>query len=244
MPLDYSRSVPDIAQSVASCLPLAEDVDLAEAVPADSRALATESFTAPLTVLAPGPWTPPPPLAGDAIGFLVLRGLLMRGVGIDERLSVELLGEGDILRPRAAGYAITVSMQTSWKVVTPTRLALLDGQFTRQLANYPELAGALFERTVRRSRDLAAHLAIASHTRVDTRLHLLLWHLARRWGRVTPDGVVIPIRLTHAVLADLVAARRPTVTSALSELSARGLVRASDDGWLLIGEPPRSVTDA
>jgi CRP-like cAMP-binding protein len=46
------------------------------------------------------------------------------------------------------------------------------------------------------------------------------------------------MRLTHALLADLVAARRPTVTSALSELSRRGLVRYLEDGWLLIGEPP------
>jgi DNA-binding GntR family transcriptional regulator len=40
------------------------------------------------------------------------------------------------------------------------------------------------------------------------------------------------------VLADLVAARRPTVTSALSDLSRRGLVRAVGEGWLLSGPPP------
>jgi CRP-like cAMP-binding protein len=70
------------------------------------------------------------------------------------------------------------------------------------------------------------------------RLHMLLWYLAGRWGRVRGDGVAVPIRLTHAVLADLVAARRPTVTTALSDLARQGLVRAVDDGWLLAGEPP------
>jgi CRP/FNR family transcriptional regulator, cyclic AMP receptor protein len=70
------------------------------------------------------------------------------------------------------------------------------------------------------------------------RLHMLLGHLASRWGRVRGDGVTVPIRLTHTVLADLVAARRPTVTTALRDLSKRGAVRPVDEGWLLAGKPP------
>jgi CRP/FNR family transcriptional regulator, cyclic AMP receptor protein len=69
-------------------------------------------------------------------------------------------------------------------------------------------------------------------------LHLLLWHLAGRWGRVHSIGTVLPLRLTHDVLADLVAARRPTVTTALSELARRGLVRWEDDAWVLTGNAP------
>ena len=52
------------------------------------------------------------------------------------------------------------------------------------------------------------------------------------------DGVALPLRLTHAVLADLVAARRPTVTTAVAELARRGQVRLVGDGWLLTGDPP------
>jgi hypothetical protein len=55
--------------------------------------------------------------------------------------------------------------------------------------------------------------------------------------------VLVPLRLTHATLAELVAARRPTVTSALSELSRSGLVRSVEDGWLLFGEPPGEAAD-
>ena len=118
------------------------------------------------------------------------------------------------------------------------RLAVLDEGFVRQLAEYPTVAGRLFRRAVDRSRQLAVNMAIVHQARVDVRLHMLFWHLADRWGRVRSDGVVIPLKLTHAVLSDLVAARRPTVTSALSDLNRRGEVRSIPDGWLLSGAPP------
>jgi CRP-like cAMP-binding protein len=84
-------------------------------------------------------------------------------------------------------------------------------------------------------------MAIVHQARVDVRLHMLLWHLAGRWGKVRSEGTVLRMRLTHSVLADLVAARRPTVTSAISELVRAGLVRSSGDEWVLIGEPPAEL---
>jgi CRP-like cAMP-binding protein len=86
-------------------------------------------------------------------------------------------------------------------------------------------------------------MAIVHQARVDVRLHMLFWHLATRWGRVRSDGTVLRVRLTHSVLADLVAARRPTVTSALSDLSKRKLVQFVDDGWLLSGEAPGELLE-
>ena len=80
----------------------------------------------------------------------------------------------------------------------------------------------------------------------DNRVHVVeqgdtLWHLAGRWGRVRTDGVMLSLRLTHDVLADLVAARRPTVTSALSLLGDQGLVDPFDGGWLLRGTAPAEL---
>jgi RNA polymerase sigma factor (sigma-70 family) len=79
--------------------------------------------------------------------------------------------------------------------------------------------------------------------RVDMRLHMLCWHLADRWGRVRADGTIVPLRLSHSVLADLVAAGRPTVSSALSDLAERELVRPLDEGWLRSGEPPAELLE-
>jgi CRP-like cAMP-binding protein len=96
---------------------------------------------------------------------------------------------------------------------------------------------------MQRARHLAVNMAIVNQPRVDVRLHMLLWQLAGRWGRVRSDATVLPVRLTHAVLADLVAARRPTVSSALSDLARRGLVINRTDRWLLMGEPPGELLD-
>ena len=123
-------------------------------------------------------------------------------------------------------------------MLEPARVAVLDERFVRQMARYPEVAGRLFGRSVLRSRQLAVNMAIVHQARVDVRLHLLFWQLAGRWGRVRSDGIVVPLRLTHSVLADLVAARRPTVTTALTELNRQGVLRAVEDGWLLTGDPP------
>ena len=57
------------------------------------------------------------------------------------------------------------------------------------------------------------------------------------------EGVCLPLALTHTVLADLVAARRPTVTTALTELARQGLIGPVDGGWLLSGEPPGELLE-
>jgi hypothetical protein len=68
---------------------------------------------------------------------------------------------------------------------------------------------------------------------------VLFWHLADRWGKVTKDGIVIPLKLTHQVLGRIVGAQRPSVTTALKTLTDRGaLNRAPDGTWVLHGEPP------
>jgi hypothetical protein len=55
---------------------------------------------------------------------------------------------------------------------------------------------------------------------------------------MTVDGVRIPLTLSHRMLAQLVGARRPTVSTAPGELSRAGeLVRCPDGSWLLTGEP-------
>ena len=179
------------------------------------------------------------------IGLLMLDGILIHRVGVEERFGAEVLGGGDVLRPIAPdGVSTPLAPIVDWLVLEPMRMAVLDESFVRQMAHFPQLAGRLFARSVLRSRQLVVNIAIIHQARVDIRLHMLLWHFAGRWGRVRSDGVVLPLRLTHTVLSDLVAARRPTVTSALTELSKRGVVHAVREGWLLSGDPPGELQEA
>jgi CRP-like cAMP-binding protein len=222
---------------------LREDPELAEAIPPAHRAHAAEECVAATRSVKRGRWQPEDVAAEwvgpGGIGLIVLEGLLVRRVGVDDRFGAELLGEGDLLRPWQDGSANpTLSRTSGWRVLEPSRLAILDATVAASMAAYPQLTGRLVARALERSRNLAINMAIIHQSRVNTRLQMLLWHLADRWGRVRSDGVVLPLHLTHSVLADLVAARRPTVTSALSELARQELVTPRDPGWLLHGEPP------
>ena len=227
------------------CHVLGEDRTLAEAVPQAHRQQAIEECVTRAISIAPGPWSGQGTSSiRDGIGLLVLQGLLIRRVGIDGRFGAELLGEGDLLRPwQGQEVSAALPRTTGWRVLQRTRVALLDARAAQRLARYPELTGSLVGRALERSRNLAVNMAIVHQPRVDVRLHMLFWHLADRWGHVRSDGVSVPLRLTHTVLAELVAARRPTVSSALSELADRGLLRAVDGAWLLSGEPPGELLE-
>jgi hypothetical protein len=54
--------------------------------------------------------------------------------------------------------------------------------------------------------------------------------------------VLLPVRLTHRVLARLVGARRPSVTTAIGTLEKRELLSRRPDGsWLLRGGVPEGL---
>jgi hypothetical protein len=225
--------------SSSVCHVLREDPELADAIPPERRDQAVEDCTAEEFSLQPGHWGGQGSLGfRGGIGLLVLDGLMIRRVGIDGRFGAELIGEGDLLRPNSESVSPLLPITTDWSIVLPSRVAALDLKFEQNLVRYPELGRCLIARALQRSKNLSVNMAIVHQARVDVRLHMLLWHLAARWGRVRSDGTVLRLRLTHAVLADLVAARRPTVTTALSELSRRGLVKTDGETWVLSGEAP------
>ena len=227
------------------CHVLSEDPDLAECIDPRHRPRA-EAYCVARTIRMPrGRWNVPGPEGlREGIGLLVLEGLLLRRVGIDGRFGAELLGVGDLLRPwQGEDTQATLALTTGWKVLEPVRMALLDQAAARRFADYPELTGRLVDRALERSRNLTINMAIVHQARVNVRLNMLFWHLADRWGRVRSEGVWLPLALTHTVLADLVAARRPTVTTALTELARQGLVISADGGWLLSGEPPGELLE-
>jgi hypothetical protein len=222
---------------------LEEDPDLYDRVPAPDRARASAEAIARIQTLDLGLWAEPdsPENHRDGYGLLVLDGLLARRVTLGRFDCTELLGQGDLLRPwNFAGAALaSVPSDVTWNVVEPVRLAALDRRFAASVAPWPEVAASLMDRIVQRTRWLAFQLAVCHVVRVDTRLLLMMWHFADRWGRMTRDGARVRLPVTHSVLASVVGARRPSVTTALGRLQDQGHIERLPDGaWLLHGTPP------
>ena len=195
--------------------------------------------------IAKGDWDPAARYREpDGFGLFLLSGFMVRRVDRAGRFGAELLGPGDLLRPwQTVGAFATRPFEPTWSVVAPAELALLDAAFARRAAPYPAVAVQFVDRAMLRSRHLAVALAIVQQPRIDHRLHWLFWHFADRWGRTGPEGVSVEVPLTHSLLGELVAARRPSVTTALSSLAAEGKVERDGGAWLLRGGPPADYAD-
>jgi len=226
---------------------LEEDIGLGEGLPESGLLEAQRLLTAPAVELAPGPWrfeTDPPP-GPAALGLIVVDGLVGRSQIIGKISSVEFLAPGDVVRPWTYGseQISALPVSAAWEVFRTSTVALLDDDFARRAAQWPEVAAVVVERVVARSRSLAFALAVRQLVRVDERVLLTLWYLADRWGRMRPGGGTLPLpELSHEVLGRMVSARRPSVTTALGRLRERGLVeRQSDGSWILHGDPPADI---
>src|SRR3954471_10740809 len=221
------------------------DPDLADLLDEQSLERARREALARIQPLSPGEWdvAAAHEPAEHHRGFLIIDGLLSRTVNVLGRHCVELVGPGDVMRPwQWDDEGSHVQAEVGWSVLEPTRLGVLDHQLVQRIVPWPQLGLELFNRGTRRAHHLAVALAIAHHQRVDDRLLLTLWHLAERWGRVHPDGIVLPLPLGHQRLADLVGAHRPTVTTALGDLARAGSVSRRDNGdWVLHGSPPEQL---
>lgn len=203
----------------------------------DAARLALARVTVPVVRLAPGPFEPNRIADHDAVGLVVVDGLIARTVLVPGGSSVELLSPRQLLQPWSAEEPSFAS--ASWAVLDDAELYLIDRRLTRVLAAHQELLVAIVGRGVQRARVLTVSAAIESVVGVENRVLLALWQLAECCGRVTGDGVTMPLRLTHELIAELVGSRRPSVTTALASLAERGLiVRRRDRSWLLTGECP------
>lgn len=218
------------------------DPDLAEDLDPDREALARRHLVVRLEHIDAGAWAPGVDAfnANGGLGLLIAGGLSLRRVSLGHRAAAELLGTGDVLQPwEDDGEHAAYPFASSFRNLEPLSIAVLDRPVTLKLMHFPEIVSRIMGRVMRRSRRVIGHLVIAQLTAVDARLHVVLWHLADRFGRVRPDGVIVPLRLTHEVLGLIVGARRPSVTAALGRLVERGLVEPlPDGGWLLRGDPP------
>jgi CRP/FNR family transcriptional regulator, cyclic AMP receptor protein len=207
-----------------------------------SVSTATRSAIASTSSLPRGRWQSEPWTfdVRGSLGLLLVEGMIARQLLVGEMEAVELLGPGDVLRPWAeVDRETSHSLRESWIVPRQARLALLDRAFAVSIGPWPEISANIADRIASRIGWMALFSAIQGMRRVDERLLAILWSYADRWGRVTPRGVMLQLDLTHRLLAGVIGARRPSVTTALKALEADGtLTRRKDRTWLLHGKRP------
>jgi CRP-like cAMP-binding protein len=219
------------------------DPELGLRVPAADIARARAELASRVRSLPRGRWEVP--RDDSRLGFLMLEGLLARDVILAGATCTELLGEGDVLQPGDPAHEQgLIRYRVLWHVISPVRVAVLDEPFARSLARWPQVMGALLERAVRRTAQMSIHQALLQLSPVETRLLVLFWHLADRWGHVTPSGISVGLRMSHELLGQLVGSRRASVTTALRRIDESGLVvRKADGTWLLRGSPPEELAE-
>jgi CRP-like cAMP-binding protein len=174
-------------------------------------------------------------VARGGMGLLVLEGMLAFEMRVGDRTTTELVGAGDLLQAEAGRGDELLEGLAAWKILCPTRLALLDAEFADRVRPWPQIGQAMMRRASRRTTDVNVVRAITAQPRLEMRLDLLLWHLAGRWGRVEPAGIRLTLPLTHRLLGQLAAAERPSISHALARLSQAGLVTGSTSDLHLHG---------
>ena len=222
------------------------DPDLGAALTPEDFAAARDAMRVSLLRLEEqevrGKWGDPSP---HVAGLLLAEGALLREVRTARRVTAELLGPGDVIRPfgEDGEEDLPVRAEIRWRCVQPVTLAVIDRRVLMAAGRFPEVGAAIFARAVRRAQRQSINLSLSHMVRIADRLLLLFWHMSSHWGRVTTDGVVIDLPLTHSQLALLVGSERPSVSTALGKLEREGLIRRREDrAWILGGPIPEDVS--
>jgi CRP-like cAMP-binding protein len=98
----------------------------------------------------------------------------------------------------------------------------------QEIEDSPILMAGIFRNLTLRLQQAEAWLALSGKRLVADRLRYFLIMLARDFGHVEPEGIRIPIRLTHHQLATAIGTTRVTVTRLLKEFKS--------EGWLFIDQ--------
>lgn len=213
------------------------DPDLGEDLSEQEFADARRSVMLPILALDQGPWSVDQlsevrSVHGKARGFFVMAGAIGIELGIAGQVSTRMIVPRELVL-LDGGVDQSIDVQISWTVFDPATLIVLDRRLAIIAIRWPGLMDAIFKRAAQQVRHATLQQAISQLPRVEDRLLALLWSIADRQGVVRGDGVWVHLPVTHAMLARMIGARRPTVSLGLRALSDQGLATAEGTGWLI-----------
>lgn len=206
---------------------------LADGVDDADRRVLRERAVARVLELSPGPLAHGREVS-SGLGLLVLDGWLCGHFSVEGRQGIDLVGPDDVFRPAVqldAGLAVDACQ---WEVMTTVHAAVLDEAFARRIAAWPQVMAKVLDRLSIRLRWHGFLSALHQVPSTERRVHLALQAFADRWGRVTPQGILVPVPLTHRQLGLIIGACRTSTSSAVSSLIREGVLERRDDRtWIL-----------
>jgi len=126
-------------------------------------------------------------------------------------------------------------------------VALTSGDLLRlswdEVQQSPPLAQQVNQQLVSRLQQTEALLALTGQRRVLDRIRSFLILLAREFGRPTPQGIRVEVRLTHQQMASALGTTRVTVTRLIGKLREDNFLRIGRDRRLyILTEEPAAPT--
>ena len=172
---------------------------------------------------------------GDAFDFLLVEGTVLKETRLASSSALELLGPGDVLAPPlSATRQLEFRAASRYLALGDASIATLGVWFERVAMRWPQVSGFLHRQIAEQAHRASMHLAMLHLPRAEDRILALFADLGERFGRVTPDGILINLPLNHELIGRLTASRRSTATLALKNLYHQGLIaRLADNSWKL-----------
>jgi len=134
--------------------------------------------------------------------------------------TIALLQEGDALVLPGGGWPGAPGARM--RAATDAEVLVLNREIGDVLCSDSALGAWIVRAIAAAVADRELSVAIALEPRLERRLILKLRQLAERWGKVTPEGVRLDLRVTHQELGDMIGAARESITVALGRLQDQG----------------------
>jgi CRP/FNR family transcriptional regulator len=169
---------------------------------------------------------------GDAM-FIVREGLV-KLVSVSKKGAETIL---HILKPdQIFGELLFSEEKRAFNAVASTDVLVIiipRRTFEKILASFPAVARNLIRLLSRRLVRVEQELAGFGHTWSYQRLGKVLLQVAKEHGFPTPGGTMIPLRLTHEDLANLIGTTRETVTIQINKFKRLGLLKRDGPHFIL-----------
>jgi CRP/FNR family transcriptional regulator, cyclic AMP receptor protein len=126
--------------------------------------------------------------------------------------------------------------------VLPTTIYVITAKEFAYLLEHPKTNRVILTTLCDRCRDAWAQIEVLTFHNADARIRMAFYHLIKKRGVETSGGYMIPMKLTHKELSDIVGISRETATRVLSHLQDQDLIRVETRRFI-IRDPERLIED-